>query len=158
MSFAAELKSFRSKTIAKQNAVVKEIVGQLSLSLIIKSPVGDPSLWKSGKAPAGYEGGQFRANWQYGLGEINKVTSNAIDADGGNTLDRIYSQIPDEAGGKVHFITNSLPYAIPLENGHSTQAPVGMVTLTAIEFAQIVPAAINTINGRSFGDAGELGA
>lgn len=149
--FADDLQKFRDKTVAKQNAAVKEIVGQISLSLILKSPVGDPARWLSGRAPKGYVGGQFRANWQYGLGAINGVTTNVVDADGGNTLDRIVGSIPDDAGGKVHCITNSLPYAIRLENGWSTQAPYGMVTLTAIEFGNIVEASLRTINGREFG-------
>lgn len=148
MSFSSDVDRFVNATLRKQDAAVKEIVGQVALSLILKSPVGDPALWQS-KPPKGYEGGKFRANWQYGLGEINSVTTNLIDPDGGATLDKIVGSIPDEASGKTHFLTNSLPYAIRLENGWSKQAPYGMVTLTAIEFSQIVDASISVINGRS---------
>lgn len=151
MSFTTDLQKFAKKTNAKIDAVVKETVGQVALSLILKSPVGDPSLWATKYPPKGYRGGKFRANWQLGIGAINNVTTNAIDPDGGATFDRITNDIPSNAGGKVYFITNSLPYAIRLENGHSTQAPLGMVTLTAIEFAQIAGTAVNTINGRDFG-------
>lgn len=151
MSFAAELKAFRDKTVAKQHAVVSEIIGQVALSLIIKSPVGDPALWERGRAPKGYQGGRFRANWQYGEGEINGVTTNAIDPDGGATLDKIVGSIGNKPAGKVHYLTNSLPYAIALELGHSRkQAPYGMVTLTAIEFTSMVQVSLKTINGRSF--------
>lgn len=157
MSFAAQLKAFENKTNAKLDALTKEVVGQLAMSLILESPVGDPAIWKS-KPPASYTPGRFRANWQYGLGELNPVTTNVVDPDGGDTLARIYDEIPDEAGGKVHFLSNSLPYAIRLEqDAWSTQAPLGMVTLTVIEFQQIVGIALRTINGRSFGSAGELG-
>ena len=43
--------------------------------------------------------------------------------------------------GQVAFIVNNLPYAIPLEYGHSTQAPNGMVRITVERFQQIVDAA-----------------
>ncbi|WP_256203847.1 MULTISPECIES: hypothetical protein [unclassified Pseudomonas] len=37
---------------------------------------------------------------------------------------------------------NNLPYAIPLEYGHSTQAPAGMVRVTLANFQHIVDEAI----------------
>lgn len=155
MSFEHDFKRFGDQTIIKLDNVVKEIVREIALSLIVKSPVGDAALWQN-KPRAGYKGGQFRANWQYGEGSPNNVTTNAIDPDGGSTLDRIVGSITEDAAGKFHFITNSLPYAQRLENGWSTQAPFGMVTLTAIEFHPIIAKAIDnvkhtTIGGRGFG-------
>ena len=43
---------------------------------------------------------------------------------------------------KVQFFTNNLPYAAALENGHSGQAPGGMVRVTVARFQQIVLEAI----------------
>jgi hypothetical protein len=40
--------------------------------------------------------------------------------------------------GPPVYIVNNLPYAISLEYGHSTQAPLGMARLAALEFQQIV--------------------
>jgi hypothetical protein len=37
---------------------------------------------------------------------------------------------------------NNLPYAVPLEYGHSKQAPGGMVRITLARFQQIVDEAI----------------
>jgi hypothetical protein len=124
---------------------VKEIVSEIALSVIVKSPVGDPALWQSGKAPADYEGGQFKANWNYAEGSPNTATTNAIDPDGGATLDRIVGSIPDDAAGRLHFITNSLPYAKRIEDGWSTQAPAGVVGLTVIEFQPIIKRAIEKV-------------
>ena len=44
--------------------------------------------------------------------------------------------------GAFAYIINNLPYAIPLEFGHSTQAPGGMVRVTVARFQQIVQEAI----------------
>ncbi|MNJ81742.1 hypothetical protein D3C77_807050 [compost metagenome] len=44
--------------------------------------------------------------------------------------------------GQTAFIVNNLPYAIPLEYGHSSQAPAGMVRVTLANFQRIVDEAI----------------
>ena len=50
---------------------------------------------------------------------------------------------------KVQFFTNNLPYAAALENGHSGQAPGGMVGITALDAAQLFREAMNEVrNGR----------
>lgn len=147
--FADDIAKFNQRAKGRMDDVTREVVGQLALSVILKSPVGDPSLWQ-GKAPKGYVGGRFRANWRLGVGAINKETTTNIDADGGSTLDNIVGSIPQDAAGKVYYITNSLPYAIPLENGHSKQAPFGMVTLTVIEYSQVLKRALTAINGRAW--------
>jgi hypothetical protein len=152
MGFGAEVRRFRDHTFEKQDALVAEVVKRVAWSVIDLSAVGDPSLWKN-KAPKGYVGGRFVANWKLGVGSINRETTLEIDPDGEPTLGKIVGSIPKNAAGHVYYITNSLPYAIPLENGHSSQSPLGMVTLTAINFASLFTDALKatTINGRSFG-------
>ncbi|MNT90915.1 hypothetical protein D3C72_2319290 [compost metagenome] len=44
--------------------------------------------------------------------------------------------------GQMAYLINNLPYAIPLEFGHSNQAPNGMVRVTIARFQQIVEQAI----------------
>ena len=47
------------------------------------------------------------------------------------------------------YFTNNLPYAQALENGHSNQAPGGMVGLTALDAAIYFREAMNEVrNGR----------
>lgn len=153
MGLAAQIRNFKQTVITRQDVFVKELIGQISLSLIVKSPVGDPTLWKNPKsAPPGYVGGNFRANWNLGVGEIDGTITEDIDPDGGPTLDKIVGKIPDNAANNVYYITNSLPYAVRLENGWSSQAPYGMVTLTIIEFSDFINKAMakaTAINGRS---------
>jgi hypothetical protein len=101
------------------------------------SPVGDVTYWKYPEsAPAGYVGGRFRANWDYGFNSIPRNKYDDIDASGGASMGRIGSGMTEAFG--VHFIVNNLEYSIKLENGRSRQAPNGMVKLTAMKFGAFV--------------------
>jgi hypothetical protein len=68
-----------------------------------------------------------------------------IDATGRASIDRIISSVPVKAAGKVHYIQNSLPYMQALEDGHSTQAPAGIVAVTEVEFQDYVQKAIGEL-------------
>lgn len=89
------------------------------------SPVGDITLWKEPhKAPKGYKGGQFRGNWQLGVDQkpIGALFGK-IDPDGTQTVGENIGRIPHHASRHTYYLMNNLPYAIYLEQGHSTQAP-----------------------------------
>lgn len=168
MTFALDLKKFADKTDARVNALVRKIVLDVGTSVVLKSPVGNPSLWKDWKEGGysanedhwlvkaqtgegvnflneGYVGGRFRANWQYGLGAINHTITNNIDPDGTETIAALVGKVGDTPAGQIHYLTNSLPYAERLENGYSKQAPNGMVNLTVLEFQPIVEAAAKEV-------------
>jgi len=49
---------------------------------------------------------------------------------------------PNITLGKRVFISNNLPYAQAIEDGHSKQAPAGMVKVTVAEFLPIVNKAV----------------
>jgi hypothetical protein len=53
--------------------------------------------------------------------------------------------VPIKAAGEVHYIQNSLPYMQALEDGHSTQAPAGIVAVTEVEFQDYVQKAIGEL-------------
>ncbi|PBQ00329.1 hypothetical protein CCL17_16975 [Pseudomonas congelans] len=89
-----------------------------------------------------YVGGRFRGNWMFGIGAPNNTTTEELDPSGSKSNARIANGVLEFHAGDVAYITNSLPYAIPLEFGHSTQAPGGMVRITVARFQQIVEAAI----------------
>lgn len=145
MSFALDLKAFADKTNKVADAVVRKIVIDVGTALVMKSPVGDAKYWTH-LAPKGYVGGRFRGNWQYAEGEPDASTSETIDPSGSATISGIVGKIDEKAAGKVHYITNSLPYAIRLEDGWSyRQAPNGMVHLTVAEFEPIVKEAAEAL-------------
>jgi len=115
-------------------------------SLVEKTPVGNPDLWQNpDNKPDGYVGGHARANWSHSIGALVNQEFKEIDATGGASIDRIISSVPIKAAGKVHYIQNSLPYMQALEDGHSSQAPNGMVALTETEFHDYIQKAIGEL-------------
>jgi hypothetical protein len=139
--FAANLNKICVKAKDKAEMVVRKTAIELQKSMILKSPVGNPSLWKS-KPPAGYVGGQFRANWQCGIGAINSVKTDPVGSD---ALGKTTVSLDGWKPGQTIFLTNSLPYSKKLEDGFSTQAPFGMVKLTVNEYGQFLKKAARSI-------------
>ena len=97
-------------------------------------------------APLGYTGGRFRGNWQVSFdapttdetGRIDK-TGNLTKAAGNYTLSLF------KVGMKAIYFCNNVPYAYRLEMGHSSQAPEGMVRITAAEFQRFFEEAVREV-------------
>lgn len=137
IAFAKMLKAAGDKA----ELVVKKSAFEVMNAVEEKSPVGDPTLWDESSLPAppGYTGGRFRANWNLSIGSIDASTTEDIDKTGEAALARAQGKIEGYKMGDKVFITNSLPYAQRLEyEGWSSQAPGGMVRITAMEFEQYV--------------------
>lgn len=145
--FSLQLREFARKTDERKHAIVRKIVLDVGTSVVMRSPVGNPELWQH-PAPAGYVGGRFRANWQYGnysgAGIPTSMLSD-IDPSGQASTARIAASVPERAAGMVHVLVNNLPYAMRLETGWSKQAPGGMVGLAVREFQDTVRRAAEAI-------------
>lgn len=89
-----------------------------------------------------YVGGRFRANWNFSIGSVDNSFRIHPDPTGNEATARLVAGVIEFKAGQTAFIVNNLPYAIPLEFGHSTQAPGGMVRVTVARFQQIVQEAI----------------
>jgi len=89
-----------------------------------------------------YVGGRFRGNWQFSIGAPAEGELDQVDPVGGVTLAKLRLQVEQLTIGQTAYIVNNLPYAVPLEYGHSKQAPGGMVRITLARFQQIVDEAI----------------
>jgi hypothetical protein len=77
------------------------------------------------KAASPVDTGRFRVSWQVGENAAPGGEKPAGTYTGTPQIDRIgYSQ---EKIGNVYSVHNNLPYAEPLANGHSNQAPKGWV-------------------------------
>lgn len=136
-SFAVRLQQIAARTNRRADQIVRDVITEVATALDGRSPVGDPSLWQK-PAPKGYQPGTFRGNWQIGIGSIPSGETGRVDPSGEATLSAIISAIPEHAAGTVAYLANNVPYARPIEDGHSTQAPNGVVGLTAVEFQQYV--------------------
>ena len=103
------------------------------------------------KKPEGYVGGRFKNNWYVGFDSQPVNTNDTPDASGQGSNSRGMAVLEVFRVGQVSsiYFTNNLPYAQALENGHSTQAPGGMVGITAIDAAQLFREAMSEVrNGR----------
>jgi hypothetical protein len=146
MSFEVDIKAFAQKCGKNANFVVRKTVLDIGRSLVEKTPVGNPDLWANpDNKPEGYAGGHARANWSHSVGSVNQQEFDGIDPTGSVSNARIAASIPGDAAGKVHYIQNSVPYIIPLEEGHSHQAPNGMVALTQVEFQGMIQRALSEL-------------
>ena len=140
-TFALDLKKFAEKAGKRADDVVGNVVVRVAQELDRRSPVGDASYWKN-PPPKGYIGGHFRANWQLGVGERPMNEIPGADPDGSRTVGAILAEIPEQAAGKLYWLSNNAPYAQRLEHGWSRQAPQGLVQLTVIQFQTIVRDAV----------------
>jgi len=143
MSFSDDLARFAAKCEKRANTIVRKVVLDVGVSVVLKSPVGDASYWKH-PPPPGYVGGHFRWNWQYGEGTSPSGVKDGVDTSTGGslTIGAIVQELPQQAAGKIHYISNNTVYGPRLEDGWSRQAPHGMVGLTVVEFQGMVAAAL----------------
>jgi len=138
MSFTADLTKFcKEEAPTYIDSTVRKAVIEIGNRLVYRSPVGDATAWNM-PPPPGYVGGRFRANWQYGFGASPEGDLPDIDASGGAAINRIVSGALTNQAVGVHYIVNNLPYAQRLEDGWSGQAPNGMISLTELEFPEIM--------------------
>lgn len=103
------------------------------------------------KKPDGYVGGRFKNNWYVGFDSQPTESNETPDASGQGSNSRGLAVLEVFRVGQVSsiFFTNNLPYAAALENGHSGQAPGGMVGITALDAAQLFREAMSEVrNGR----------
>jgi hypothetical protein len=70
-------------------------------------------------APAGYVGGRMRAAWNVSIGAPDTTTTDAVDPQGQSTIDRGISVIVGAEDTQNIYLTNSVPYAVSIEYGHS---------------------------------------
>jgi len=103
----------------------------------------DQNFYVNGLVPGqGYVGGRFRGNWQFSIDSPAAGELDRIDPSGDEAIAELLALVQTLTIGQTAYIVNNLPYAVPLEYGHSTQAPNGMVRVTLANFQRIVDEAI----------------
>jgi hypothetical protein len=133
----ADIFKFITKAKGVTQALTKEVLLEVGRRLVERSPIGNPPDWHPPYWPKGYVPGHFINNWQVGIDEKPKGIIAEIDGSGQGSLERL-SHLGRWQVGHVFYFVNNLPYARALEEGHSYQAPFGMVGLVRKEFKQIV--------------------
>jgi hypothetical protein len=132
--FGKELAEVANRFLPGEALKIQKLAAlQVLTGIVKKNPVGNPTKWKGGRAsaPKGYVGGRSRANWQV---QFQSTNSKEIDSTKDHAVETGSAEIQGiNVPFDVIWIFNNVPYIIPLERGHSKQAPTGMVGLTLLE-------------------------
>lgn len=97
--------------------------------------------------------GRARGNWNVGRGKPDaRADESRLDKNGGATIQRAKAQLPRLGAGDTVYVTNSLPYVPSLEDGHSGQAPKGMVKVTVQELKSLWGQIIRTVRNGGGGE------
>lgn len=127
--FRRKFAAFVQRAKDNQELVVRKVGLDLMTSLVLKSPV---------------DTGRFRGNWQVQYNLVPGALP-TLDKSGGPTIAAANGALQSFAVGQTFYLVNHLPYAIPLEYGHSKQAPAGMVRITLTEFDQYLTRAVGEL-------------
>jgi hypothetical protein len=123
--FADQVAAFAAKANARIETAVRKIALEVFKEVILMSPV---------------DTGRFRGNWQVAIGSVASGTVEIDDKAGTATISKVQAETMKLQVGQTITLVNNLPYARPLEYGHSKQAPGGMVRLTVQKWQPLVEA------------------
>ena len=127
MSFASDIKKATEKYKKGYNDVVNISLLKLSRSVVFMTPVDE---------------GRAQGNW---FASSNGFDSTRISEDTGPNMSQI-SSIADGIAGNTFYLINNLPYIGRLEfEGHSRQAPAGMVRVSIENFQQMLDDTISNL-------------
>lgn len=139
MSFSDELKSQSESILNEQEKKIRAVTIKLFSAVIKDTPVGNPDLWEMKNPPEGYTGGNLRANWYLtSKTPSTRYSESLIDEKGDKTIERITMKMATDMKNS-YILTNNSPYAERIEyEGHSSQAPDGMVRKNARRFKKFM--------------------
>ena len=137
MRFSGDLNKFTEAVEKNHNTVVKKVSFDMVRKIIKRTPV---------------DTGSAKRNWHVDLNNQKKYARSDFDKKGDATIADAMAEINKVDIGDSVYITNNLPYIEALEDGHSAQAPVGMVKVAVAEFERTVKAAAKAIAKKSLRD------
>ncbi|WP_165667914.1 HK97 gp10 family phage protein [Metapseudomonas otitidis] len=129
-SFTQQLQRFAGQTLDDMDEVFRRVMIEIGTTVIRLSPV---------------DTGRFRGNWQFTVDQPAAASLNTFDQQGHDTIARLVADVQHLSFGQTAYLVNNLLYAIPLEYGHSGQAPAGMVRITLAGFQHLVDEAVREV-------------
>lgn len=135
MGWSIDLSEWVRKAKGNVGKVKRGAALRLFSSVVLKTPV---------------DTGRARGNWQPSVGTAQSGTSENADKSGAGVIAEIQNAAEKWARSEQDeaiYLVNNLPYIQALEEGHSTQAPHGMVRTTLLEFPGAVEDAVREANG-----------
>jgi len=132
-TFVLDIERFRTKVPISASLVIRKVAMDLLRRIVMRTPV---------------DKGRARGNWQVGIGIVPSGSVLATDESGASTVGKGTTEIQRYEAGRGSFvaIVNNLVYIIPLEHGHSQQAPAGMVGVALSEYPGIVRQAASEVD------------
>lgn len=113
--FTASLAAFGKVTRNEAQLIFQKIALELDTRIVLGTPVDE---------------GRARGNWFASLNSPSSaVDEEARDKSGSKAIASVTNTVGAAELGDTVWMTNNLPYILPLENGSSKQAPAGMVDL-----------------------------
>lgn len=81
--------------------------------------------------------GMAKNSWNTAIGAIDR-TEQPVDKSGQDAISRLTAVARSLQLGQEAYFTSSLPYIVPLEYGHSQQAPTGMLRISLARWSLTV--------------------
>jgi hypothetical protein len=117
--FGASISKFSDEAKKNMQLAVGEAAMELTKRVIEKTPV---------------DTGRLRSNWQASIDVPAVGEYQGMDEPLARAMGAIHGSF-----GRVFWLSNNLPYAAPIEYGHSKiKAPLGMVRVSVAEVLQIM--------------------
>lgn len=107
---------FTLQVLRDGSELQRKITAAMLQGVVLKSPVNT---------------GTFRGNHRVSVGSVDYTKDfQKVDKSGTTTIADGMAKVLSIQSGMRVFISNNLPYAVALENGHSGQAPLGIYSIT----------------------------
>lgn len=129
--FAIDLTRFVEKAKGNADMVVRKTALDIFDRVIHRTPV---------------DTGRARGNWACAIDGYSASATGKLDKGGTTTIGNVSKVVGSARAGQVIYLTNTMPYIMPLENGSSKQAPNGMVTVTLTEFTIAIKKAVEELD------------
>lgn len=122
-SIQAQLQAIAKRANGDIEKVASASMLRLGNRIVLQSPV---------------DTGRFKNNWMSAWQAIDRSSNRGGNTSGSDSLGQLKDKVSSVDLGKEFFFTNTVPYAMKLEYGHSAQAPDGIVRVNALHWEQIV--------------------
>jgi len=121
MSFSLDLARFGEEAIGNAEKIVRKIGFDMHSRIVQRMPV---------------DTGRAKANQQISINSLPSGSVLEFDRFGNATISKGEGALSSFKLGDTIFLYNNLEYILPLEYGHSNQAPSGMFRISFEEIVQ----------------------
>jgi hypothetical protein len=133
--FSIRMNAIAARVEGAGTRVQRQVSIAILQPLVMATPVGNVALWNAQSrhsAPQGYVGGRARGNWHVSVGGPDAKVVEGEDSAGNRTIAEGKTAIDTSTPKEPIYLNNNLPYIVPLNQGHSHQAPAAFVE-TAVQ-------------------------